>query len=49
MEVTKKTFIDLISEYDPKEINDFIKSKGKPPKLFSPIIFIGKDKSTSKE
>lgn len=43
MALTKKNFIDLISVYDPKEINDLIKSKGKKPKIFNPIVIVGEE------
>lgn len=43
MTLTKKNFIDLISNYDPKEINDLIKSKGKKPKIFNPVVILGEE------
>ena len=43
MALTQKNFIDLISVYDPKEINDLIKSKGKKPKIFNPIVIVGEE------
>jgi hypothetical protein len=40
----KKTFLDIVTNYDPKEINDLIKAKGKKPKLICPVLYFSDSK-----
>ena len=40
---SKESFIDMISYMTLEKINDLIKSKGKGPKLITPIIYLNKD------
>lgn len=40
--IQKLDFIKFISSSTPQEINEFIETNGKPPKLIDPIIFLEK-------
>lgn len=35
----KKSFLELLKTYTPKEINEIIENKGKKPKLIRPIHY----------
>lgn len=36
----KEDFISLLNSMSPQEINEYIKSKGKPPKSIRPILVL---------
>ena len=39
----KTSFLTFLSESTPEEINQYILTKGKPPKLINPLIYIEPD------
>lgn len=44
----KKDFIDRLMEFTDTELNDYIKSHGKPPKKIEMCHIVNKSKSGSK-
>ena len=44
----KKDFIDKLMEMTDKELNDFVKSKGKPPKPVVMCRIVDKDKDSKR-
>ena len=38
--LSKESFIQILNGMTNKEINDYIKSKGKPPKAIRPILVL---------
>ena len=40
--IDKDNFIDFLANAKPEEINQYIKEKGKPRKLISPMFFFDK-------
>lgn len=42
-------FLKILTEYEPKDMMDFLLSKGKSPKPICPIIFINNKNEEIKE
>lgn len=40
IKITKENFIKVLSSLDKDQIRDLIESKGKDPKLVSPIVYL---------
>lgn len=38
-EMTRDEFIDFISSQTPEQLNELIRTQGKPPKLIDPMYF----------
>jgi hypothetical protein len=49
MKLDKNSVIDLLSGTTPEEINQLIKSKGKPPKPVKAVYFIKKEEDSKEE
>lgn len=41
--ITKENFLKVMNSMSKEELNNYIKDKGKPPKLIRPIVVLDKE------